>query len=499
MVNVAALVWKNAAVDPDRLAVGSEARTLSFGELHQASGRVAAAVRAAGLEPLDRVVLVVPTVPEFPVLYYGLHTAGVTVVPLNTMATSAEIGYVLDDARPALVIAWHASSESAIVAADAAGIPIWTVGPDTHFDTPAQLDAWEHQPEDTAIILYTSGTTGRPKGAELTAANLVANALEFATVAGIGREDRVGTALPLFHVYGQAVIMNTTLAAGGSLTLREKFDARTMLELIRDHRLTAVGAVPTMWVAMLQEADSFRPEDFVQLRFGTSGGATIPVEVLRAYRDQLGCTLLEGYGLSETTGVATFNDIHRPQKAGTVGCAMPGAEVEIRKDGTRLGPDEVGEIFIKGTTVMKGYWNRPDATRSELVNGWLRTGDLGRIDADGYLTIVGRAKELIIRGGYNVYPREVEDVLYEHPDVVEAAVLGVPDDHYGEEVGAAIVLRPGAARDAEALRSWAKTRLSAYKVPHLLAFVDALPKGSTGKILKRAIDPDSLRQQSALR
>jgi long-chain acyl-CoA synthetase len=497
MVNVASLVWKNAVANPDRLAVQSDAMQLTFGQLHEASGRVAAAVRYAGVQPLDRVVLIAPTVPEFAVLYYGLHSAGATVVTMNTMATPAEIGYVLEDAQPGLVVAWDATSEAAAAAAAVAGVPLWRVRPGAHFDTRPNLDAWEHQPEDTAIILYTSGTTGKPKGAELTAANLVANAREFAKVSGIGPDDRVGTALPLFHVYGQAVIMNTTLAAGGSLTLRERFAARTMLELIRDERLTALGAVPTMWVAMLQEAAAFELEDFEEFRFGTSGGAAIPVEVLRAYKDVLGCTLLEGYGLSETTGVATFNDIHRPQKAGTVGCAIPGAQVEVRKDGVRLGPDEVGEVFVKGTTVMKGYWNRPDATRSELVDGWLRTGDLGLIDVDGYLTIVGRAKELIIRGGYNVYPREVEEVLYEHPDIVEAAVLGVPDDHYGEEVGAAIVLRAGVAPDAEAVRAWAKTRLSAYKVPHLLAFVDELPKGSTGKILKRAIDPDSLRQACA--
>jgi long-chain acyl-CoA synthetase len=492
MVNVASLVWKNAAANPDYLAVQSDSVQLTFDQLRQASGRVAAAVRAAGIKPLDRVVLIAPTLPEFAVLYYGLHAAGATVVTLNTMAPAAEIGYVLDDARPALVVAWEATSESAAAAADAANVPLWRVTAGAHFDTSPELDAWEHQPEDTAIILYTSGTTGKPKGAELTAANLVANALEFAKVSGIGPDDRVGTALPLFHVYGQAVIMNTTLVAGGSLTLRERFEARSMLELIRDQRLTALGAVPTMWVAMLQEAGAFHPEDFAQFRFGTSGGATIPVEVLRAYKERLGCTLLEGYGLSETTGVATFNDINRPQKPGTVGCAMPGAQVEIRKDGVLPGPGEVGEVFIKGTTVMKGYWNRPDATRSELVDGWLRTGDLGRIDADGFLTIVGRAKELIIRGGYNIYPREVEEVLYEHPDIVEAAVLGVPDDHYGEEVGAALVLRPGVDPDPEALRAWAKTRLSAYKVPHLLAFVEELPKGSTGKILKRAIDPESL-------
>jgi long-chain acyl-CoA synthetase len=496
VVNIASLVWKQADLNPDRLAITSDQVSLTFGALREASARVAAAVRRAGVSPHDRVVLIVPTVPEFAVLYYGLHAAGATVVPLNTMAPAAEIQFVLDNAEPALVIAWEATADAALVAANATNVPMWVVGPSAGFDAAPVEVAWKHQPSDTAVILYTSGTTGKPKGAELTAANLVANAIDFAKVSGIGPGDRVGTALPLFHVYGQAVIMNTTLAAGGSLTLRERFEARTMLELIRDEKLTAVGAVPTMWVAMLQEAHAFEPRDFEHLRFGTSGGASLPVEVLRAYREHLGCTLLEGYGLSETTGVATFNAIDSAQKPGTVGRPLPGAEVQIRKLGTVLGAGEVGEVFVKGATVMKGYWKNPQATSSELVDGWLRTGDLGQVDRDGYLTIVGRSKELIIRGGYNVYPREVEEVLHEHPDVVDVAVLGIPDELYGQEVAAAIVLRAGAELSTSELRAWAKTRLSAYKVPHVVAFVEELPRGSTGKVLKRAITPEAVRRHA---
>ncbi len=495
MVNVASLVWRNADTGPSRPAVGSDSLELTFGQLREAGGRVAAAVRAAGLKPLDRVVLMAPTVPEFPIVYYGLHTAGVTVVTLNTMATTAEIAYVLDDARPSLVMAWDGlpdSGAAAATAAGAAGVPLWRIGRGAHFGAPPQPGVWEHRPEDTSAILYTSGSSGRPKGAELTAANLVANAEAFSTVLGVGPGDRLGTALPLSHVYGQAAIMNTTLAAGASLRLLRRFEPRAMLELVRDHRLTAVGAVPTMWIAMLREADAFRPEDFARFRFGTSGGAALPVEVLRAWRERFGCTVLDGYGLSETTGVVAFNDIRRP-RAGTVGVALPGAELQIRKHGAVLRPGEVGEVYVRGATVMKGYWNKPEATRSELSDGWLRTGDLGSVDAEGYLTIVGRSKELIIRGGYNIYPREIEEVLYRHPDITEAAVVGVPDDYYGEEVGAVVTLRPGAVPDPEALGGWARSQLPAYKVPRLFAFVDALPKGPTGKILKRAIDPGVLR------
>lgn len=224
----------------------------------------------------------------------------------------------------------------------------------------------------------------------------------------------------------------------------------------------------------------------------------MPGEVIRAFADKFGCAILEGYGLTETAGTATFRDLNGEPKVGTVGPALPGFTIEIRDpDGTPLAADEVGEIFLKGPTVMTGYWNRPEATASELVDGWLRTGDIGAMDADGDLRIIDRAKDLIIRGGYNVYPREVEEVLYTHPDIVEVAVIGVPDAHYGEEIAAVIALRPDAVLDTDSLRGWAKERLSAYKVPRIVHVVDALPKGATGKILKRAIDRDSLRELSS--
>ncbi|MUL84378.1 MULTISPECIES: AMP-binding protein [unclassified Mycolicibacterium] len=494
MVNIAEVIWQRGRQNPEAVAVWSPTRQLSFAELHEASSRVAATARRAGIRPLDRVVMVIPTVLEFPVLYYGLLAAGATVVTVNTMATVHEMTHIIEDAQPSLVVAWHTASTSARIAADTAGIPIWEVGPNAQFDDDAgPAQCWDFDPLDTAVILYTSGTTGTPKGAELTASNLVANAHAFGKVSGLAPSDRVGTALPLFHVYGQAVTMNSTLCAGGSLVLQEKFDPRSMLELVRDCGLTGLSAVPTMWIAMLGIAADFTAADFSQLRYGTSGGAPLPLDVLLAFKERFGCIMLEGYGLSETTGIATFNDIHKEQKPGTVGTAVPGTKIEIRQSGERLATGQVGEIYVWGSTVMKGYWNRPDATRSELVDGWLRTGDLGSLDSDGYLTIVGRAKELIVRGGYNVYPREVEEVLYEHPRVIEVAVIGVPDDYYGEEVGAVVVCGPGPAVDPQELRTWAKVRLAAYKVPHLFAFVDELPKASTGKILKRAIDPALLR------
>jgi len=493
MVNVAADVWAHAETDPERVAVRSPV-TITYGELRQASQRVAGAVRSAGYAPLDRVLFIAPTIPEFPEIYYGLHAAGVTVITLNTMSTHPEIGYVLDDSGTSLVIAWHECGAAARAAALERGIEFWEIAPGYSFDAPPLREAHVHAPDDTAVILYTSGTTGRPKGAELTAANVVHTVQSFRPVFNLTSEDRLGTALPLFHVYGQSICMNTALSTGASISLLTPFEPTEMLRMVQRDRLTVLLGVPTMWNAMLHVDGDFTPEDFAQLRLAGSGGASLPVEVIRAFEDRFACSILEGYGLTESTGGANFNDINREQKPGTVGPALPGTTVEVRDaEGRALPPGEAGEVYITGPTIMKGYWNRPDATAQDLHDGWLKTGDVGELDQDGYLSIVDRIKDLIIRGGYNVYPREVEEVLYEHPDIVEVAVVGVPNEHYGEEIAAVTVLAPGSTVTGEEIRTWAKQRLSAYKVPRLYSFVDALPKGPTGKILKRAIDRSELR------
>ena len=498
MVNVAANVWSHAETDPDRVALRSPRGGLTYGQLRAASSRVAGAIAAAGLRPLERVVFIAPSIIEFPVVYYGLHAAGVSVITMNTMATAPEICYVLDDSEAVLVIAWHECAEAARAAAADRGLELWVVDEGAVYDAEPLGRAHDHAPEDTAIILYTSGTTGRPKGVELTAANLMDTTASFLPVLALTDEDRFGTALPLFHVYGQAVVMNTVLVTGSSLSVLSPFDPAEMLEMMRRDRLTSMAGVPTMWNAMLHASGDYGPSDFVHLRLATSGGASLPVEVMRAFKERFDCAILEGYGLTESTGAATFNDINRVQKAGTVGPALPGSRIEVRDvEGKPVAADVVGEVFLKGPTVMKGYRNRPEATAEDLKDGWLKTGDLGMLDADGYLSIVDRVKDLIIRGGYNVYPREVEEVLYEHPDIVEVAVVGVPDDHFGEEVAAVITLRPGAESSGEDIRAWAKTQLSAYKVPRLYQFVETLPKGATGKILKREIDREAIRTAAA--
>ncbi len=491
-MNIAAELWRQAASGPDRIAFRSP-REITFGELQQTSREVAGAVREAGIAPLDRVLLIAPSVPEFPEVYYGLHVLGATVITMNTMSTADEIGYVLDDSGASLVIAWHECATNATAAAGDRGLPVWVLEREGAFRGAPVETVHEHDPDDTSVILYTSGTTGRPKGAELTAENLVATTQVFVPVLDLTAEDRFGTALPLFHVYGQCVCMNTAMANGASFSLLSPFDPDALLRLVRTDQLTILAGVPTMWNAMLHAGADVDAAEIASLRLATSGGASLPVEVIRAFEQRFDCTILEGYGLTESTGAATFNDVHRDQRPGTVGPALPRMEIEVRDpEGTALAPGETGEVFLRGPVIMKGYWNRPDATAAELADGWFKTGDIGVLDADGYLSIVDRVKDLIIRGGYNVYPREVEEVLWEHPDIVEVAVIGVPDAHYGEEIAAVVVLSPGSDADGESIRAWAKERLSAYKVPRLFSFVDALPKGATGKILKRAIDRDAL-------
>ncbi|MBF6331984.1 long-chain-fatty-acid--CoA ligase [Nocardia transvalensis] len=489
MPNVADRFWQNAIDSPDAAALRTVDQRIGYGELARRSAAYGAMLRASGITVGDRVLLVAPTVPEFVVAYLGAQLIGAVVITMNTMATAPEIAYVLDDSGARFAIAWHDAPDATDRAAAERDIPFRVLPPDAGSDTARPVTGpVPRRGDDTAVLLYTSGTTGKPKGVELTVDNLIEAARTFACHFRLAPGERFGTGLPLFHVFGQAACLLPVLHSGASLSMVSPFDARAMIATIRYHRLTVVAGVPTMWNAMLHTTDGYGPQDFAGLRLAVSGGAALPGEVLRAFSQRFGCRIVEGYGLTESAAVATFNPFGR-QRVGSVGKPLPGTSAEIRDpDGNALPVDEVGEIFLRGPNIMKGYWNRPDATADTLADGWLRTGDLGRVDVDGYLYIVDRAKDLIIRGGYNVYPAEVEEVLYQHPDIVEAAVIGVPDDHYGEEVAAVVVAAPGSRIDPEQLRAWAKQRLSAYKVPHRWAFTDQLPKGATGKILKRALD-----------
>jgi long-chain acyl-CoA synthetase len=337
----------------------------------------------------------------------------------------------------------------------------------------------------TAAIFYTSGTTGRPKGAELTHDNLVRNVDVVTRLLDLTERDVVLGCLPLFHIFGQGCAMNTALKQGACLVLIPRFEAASVLRVVAEHGVTVFEGVPAMYAALLAEPGE---ADTSFLRLCFSGGASLPAPVLHGFEKRFACTILEGFGMSECSPVVTCNHPDRPRKAGSIGTPIEGVEVRVlAPDGTPVPRGETGELAVRGHNVMKGYWNRPDATAEAVPDGWLRTGDVVREDEDGYLFVVDRKKDMIIRGGYNVYPREIEEVLYEHPDVLEAAVLGVPHATLGEDVAAAVVLRPGAEQHPDELRRFVKERVAPYKYPRTILYLDALPKGPSGKVLKREI------------
>jgi len=343
--------------------------------------------------------------------------------------------------------------------------------------------------DDTAVILYTSGTTGQPKGAELTHASLNSNARTTQeTLLEATPDDVIMGCLPLFHVFGLTCSLNAGVLAGASLTLIPRFDGGKALSVIERDGVTIFQGVPTMFSAMLHQPDP-ASRDMSSLRLCVSGGSAMPVEVMRSFEETFGCIVLEGYGLSETSPVASFNHPHAERKPGSIGTPIRGVEMRLVDDeGGDVTRGDVGEIAIRGENLMKGYWNRPEDTAKSIPDGWFRTGDLARQDEDGYFFIVDRKKEMIIRGGYNVYPREIEEALYEHPAVAEAACVGIAHPDLGEEVAAAVALKPGASAEVDELREFVKARVAAYKYPRHVWLVDALPKGPTGKILRRAVE-----------
>ena len=494
MPNVADLLTRSVAERADSVAVKVDDSALSYTALDEAAARLAGLLRVKGVEPGDRVGIMLPNVAYFPICYYGALRAGATVVPMNVLLKEREVAFYLRDSDAKVLLAWHQFADAADAGAEQTEAECVHVEPG-EFETllarcqPAREVA-ERRPDDTAVILYTSGTTGTPKGAELTHDNLLRNVE--VTVDIFGLDERAVTlgALPFFHAFGQTCALNDTISVGGCLTLIPRFDGGKALEILERDRVTVFEGVPTMYVAMLHHPRADET-DTSALEVCISGGAALPVEIMRAFEEKFGCAILEGYGLSETSPVASFNRRDRERKPGSIGVPIDGVEMRvIDDDGTEVPQGDVGEVAIRGHNVMKGYWRREQATADAIdVDGWFKTGDIARVDEDGYFFIVDRKKDLVIRGGYNVYPREIEEVFYEHPSVREAAVIGIPHDELGEEVAAAIALKSGANATPGELREFVKQRVAAYKYPRHVWLVDELPKGPTGKILKREIKP----------
>jgi len=491
--NLGSILSGSSELRPDHVAVRLNERALTYAELERAARGVATSLRERGLEPGDRVALLVPNVPEFTVAYFGILYAGCTVVPLNVLLAAPEVTYHLEDSGAKLLIAHPLFEAPAREAADAIDVPVVLAAPEgpESVGEMAQAEAIGalHATEatDTAVILYTSGTTGKPKGAELTHSNLLLNcAVVVPKLLPATQDDVALASLPLFHSFGQTCIQNAFIAAGATFTLLPRFSPGEAFELMARDSVTVFAGVPTMYFALLHHEAETLPE--LGLRFCMSGGAPLPVEVMKAFEAKFGVEILEGYGLSETSPVASFNMPGRPRTAGSIGYPAYGVEMCILDDEDRPLPDgERGEICIRGHNVMKGYLGRPDATAEALRGGWFHSGDVGIRDPGGSYRIVDRKKDMILRGGFNVYPREIEEVLYGHEAILEAAVVGVPHESHGEEVKAVVVTRPDSGLTADELRAWCKQRLAAYKYPRIIEFSDALPKGPTGKILKREL------------
>lgn len=494
MTNLAEILLGASADQPDRAAIRQDDLKFSYAGLTAAAGQIAAFLRDQGAGAGDRVALMTPNVAAFPVLGYGVLAAGAVLVPMNPLLKAREVEHYLGDSGARFIFAWEPAAGEAAKGAAAVGAQVIPVADADaaalREGVPPTADWADKSDDDDAVILYTSGTTGTPKGAQLTHGGLRRNAeITARLLIRTGADDVIMGCLPLFHVFGLTCGLNAALASGACLTLLPRFDAGAALSMISRDRVTVFEGVPTMYSAMLHhpaKADA----NVSTLRVCVSGGAAMPVEVLRGFEAAFGCMILEGYGLSETSPVASFNHPDAERKPGSIGTPIEGVEMRVvDAEGADVPAGEVGEIAIRGHNVMKGYWGRPEATAAAIPDGWFRTGDLARIDEEGYFFIVDRKKELIIRGGYNVYPREVEEALYEHPAVAEAAVVGIPHDSLGEEVGAAVALKKDCVATPEELRAFVKERVAAYKYPRVVWLVDELPKGPTGKILRRSVKP----------
>jgi long-chain acyl-CoA synthetase len=496
MANLARLVTASAAERPERPAIKLDDVVVPYAVLDEATRRLAGVLAARGVQAGDRVGLMLPNVPYFPIVYYGILRLGAVAVPMNPLLKEREVAFHLGDSGARVIFAWHGFAAEAQAGAREAGAECVLVEAGG-FEAllggaEAFADVVERDDGDTAVIVYTSGTTGTPKGAQLTHHNMLDAARVGMELVDAGPDAVELGALPLFHVFGMSSGLNTIMRAGGCLTLLPRFEPAKALEIIQRDGVRYLLGVPTMYSAMLHHP--LREEyDTTSVTLCVSGGAPMPVELLRGFEAAFGCKVLEGYGLSETCGMASFNRPDRERKPGSIGLPVAGVEMMVvGPDGDAVRQGEVGEIVVRSPHVMKGYFGRDDATAEVMRDRWLHTGDMGYVDGDGYFFIVDRKKDMIIRGGYNVYPREIEEVLYEHPAILEAAAIGVPHDSLGEEVAAVVALKEGSDCSADALRAYVKERVAAYKYPRHVWLVDELPKGPTGKILKREIKvPDS--------
>ncbi|MBF0279145.1 MAG: long-chain fatty acid--CoA ligase [SAR324 cluster bacterium] len=514
MLNLSSILENSARDYPEKTALVFMGKRMSYAQVNAMSNQVAQGLKAAGIVKGDRVALSCPNVPYFPIVYFAILKAGAVVVPLNVLLKAREIKYHLEDSQAKAYFCFEGTAELPMGKEGYSGYEesnccknFWMIMAD-----PSALSTMEHvetlgtmmgkqsphltgsasSAEDTAVILYTSGTTGQAKGAELSHMNIMMNTILIGELFDARHEDIQLTVLPLFHTFGQTVQLLAGFYRGNTIVLIPRFDPETVLTAFEQENVTVFCGVPTMYWGLLNFPDAEKKFDLKKiastLRLCGSGGAPIPVEILRGFEERFKVSILEGYGLSETSPVATFNRADRERKVGSVGQAIWGVEVKIvDKDEKTMPIDEIGEVVIRGHNVMKGYIGRPDATAEAIRDSWFHTGDMGKMDKEGYLYIVDRVKDMILRGGFNVYPREIEEVLASHPAISIAAVIGVPDESHGEEIKAFVILKEGAQATSEEIVEWSKKNMAGYKYPRSVEIHQSLPMTATGKILKREL------------
>ncbi len=504
MLNLAHYLDVSAKAHPENIAAILDDRKMSYAEMASAARRVANVLKAKGIGKGDKVALMIPNTPHFPVIYYGILHTGATVVPVNVLYKHYEIEHYLRDSEATAFFAFKMFEEEARTAFQ--NVPgckhFVVVGPMDWLDKPevgenfmhllmaadTEFDTVQTMPDDTAVLLYTSGTTGAPKAAELTHFNMFFNAYYCAREITKAKPGDVAlVTLPLFHSFGQTCLMNACIIGGATMTMLPRFETEKAMQIIARDKVNLIALVPTMYFFILN-TENWKDYDFSSVRVAVSGGAALPGDVHRRFQERYGLCILEGYGLSETSPVASFTLEGEEVRVGSIGKPIWGVEMAVmRDDGTLAEDEEVGEIVIRGHNIMKGYYNRPEATREAIVNGWFHSGDMGRRDKDGYYYIVDRKKDLIIRGGMNIYPREIEEVLYQHPKVLEAAVVGIPDPSRGEEVKVYVSPKEGAKLTPDEIVAFLQERMAKYKWPKVVEVMSELPKGPTGKILKREL------------
>jgi len=482
--NIPQLLQDRAAAGPDKIFLISEAdkRQFTYSEFEALVRRVAGMLWANGVRKGDVISLLLPNSVEYVVAYFACWHLGALAGPINSLLKSQEIEYVISN------------SESKVLLVASEFEPRIENKNFIVFDDVGKVDAEPIEParincDDEAIIIYTSGTTGKPKGCLLTHGNVIANARQISTWLSFTAADRLLSMMPLFHMNAVSVTTMSALYAGGSTVVTPKFSASRFWQIISDYQITSFGSVATMLSMLLSSYPDGVPTGLStkQLRFAMCGSAPVPAEVLKRFEETFNCLVVEGYGLSESTCRSTFNPPDQRRRPGS--CGLPiGNEMRVVDDDDRAVPDgTLGEIVLRGENILKGYYKNPDATEIAFRNGWFHTGDIGYRDADGFYYIVDRKSDMIIRGGENIYPREIDEVLYQHPNVAAAAAVGVPDDLYGEEIAAVIVLKDGTKVSEQEVIDFCKARLADYKCPKSVQFVHDIPKGPTGKLLKREL------------